>query len=151
MRTQMKVIAVVVALACQRSEDRYLARSVAATEVTGRWVLTETGIDGLRFSGASTHLQRDDHVISILSDGSCSYRGFADPPRSGRAGERFVDVACEWNLRPANRQTLTLHLADDARTVLRFFFDEKDGELLLWQHAGDPDLWRYIEYAKEME
>ena len=64
---------------CQRSESRYLSRSVSPSEVVGTWAATPAAIDGLSFAGHKKHLSFSDHVIVIRPDATCSYFGFRDP------------------------------------------------------------------------
>ena len=30
-----------------------------------------------------------------------------------------------------------------------YFSEGADARLEVWQHAGDPDAWRYVEYVKQ--
>jgi hypothetical protein len=136
-----------VTFACQHSENRYLTRNVTRAEVVGTWTATPAAIDGLRYAGHARHLSTADHEIVIRSDGTCSYRSFADAIETKGPDEGYVETDCTWLLGNAGHQALLLHLNTPA-TDVHFYFSEENSRLLLWQYAGDPDAWRYVEFAK---
>jgi len=137
-------------LACQRSENRYLTRSVAPTEVPGVWTATTFGIESLRDAGHTKHLVQSEHVLEIRPDGTCLFQSFADPSSSGGVDEGFVRSECKWSLGNVGHQALMIHLRGQPTDVLgpHFCFDEEKGQLQLWQYAGDPDAWKYVEFIK---
>ncbi|MHB9000603.1 MAG: hypothetical protein ACYC9N_13955 [Thermoanaerobaculia bacterium] len=137
-------------VACQRSESRYLARTVSPTETHGKWTMTPTGIEGLRYAGHATHLTPADHTLEIRPDGTCSFSGFVDPLKTSGVDEGFVTSECEWRVGTVGHQALMLQMRGQPSSVLGpyFYFDEENQHLLLWQYAGDPDAWRYVEYSR---
>ncbi len=137
------------ALACQRSENRYLTRSVAPNELVGTWVATPDGIAGLRFAGHTKHLSTSDHELVLRPGGSCSYRSFRSATGTSGTDEGFITAECEWSLGNTGHQELIFRLKDAASTNLQFYFAEENSRLLLWQYAGDPDAWKYVEFAKQ--
>lgn len=137
-----------VTLGCQRSENRYLRRTVTPTEVVGTWIATPTAIDGFQHAGHARHLVVADHRVVLRSDGTCSYRSFASTTDANGTDEGYVSSDCTWSLGSIGHQALMLHLNTSA-TDLYFYFAEENGRLLLWQYAGDPDAWKYVEFAKQ--
>jgi hypothetical protein len=139
------------ALACQRSENRYLTRSVPPNELFGTWVATPDGIAGLRFAGHTKHLSTSDHEVVLRPDGSCSYRSFRSATDTSGADEGFITSECEWSLARVRHQALMIRLRDQRADTLGpyFYFDEENGRLVLWQYAGDPDALQYVEFVKQ--
>jgi hypothetical protein len=62
--------------------------------------------------------------------------------------EGYTVVECEWRLGRVGQHALLLTLKNPQETNLHYYFDEENGELLLWQYAADPDAWRYVEFRK---
>jgi hypothetical protein len=141
---------IVLLRACQRSESRYLNRSVKPTEVVGMWMMTPTGIEGLQFAGYRNHLTASDHRLLIRSDGSCSYQSFVSGWEKSHRDEGFITSDCAWHLGEVGHQALMIRFRNqsDDPPSHNFHFDETKGNLLLWQYAGHPDAWKYVEFAK---
>lgn len=144
------IVAVAVAFtaSCQRSENRKLARKVGLTDLIGTWVLTPEGVEGLRFAGHRKHLMVSDHQIELRSGGRCRYHSFRDVTELSGDDEGYVWSDCGWDLQDQEQQTVQLRLDVDRSTVV-FRIAEERGQLLLWQHAADPDAWKYFEFAKD--
>lgn len=153
MRLPVALLVLGVTLACQRSENRYATRKVTPMEVHGTWTMTPTGIEGLRYAGHTKHLNEADHVLVIRPDGSCSLRGFVDALKTSGADEGFVATDCQWSLGEIGHQALMIRIQGQRADTLGpyFHFDEENGKLLLWQYAGDPDAWKYVEFAKQSD
>ncbi len=144
----LAIVAAALTVSCQRSEDRELDRKVGSTDLIGRWVLTPEGIEGLRFAGHRKHLLVSDHQIELRPGGRCRYLSFRDVTLLSGDDEGYVVSDCGWDLRDQERQTVQLRLDVDKSTVV-FRIAEERGQLLLWQHAGDPDAWKYFEFARD--
>jgi hypothetical protein len=75
----------------------------------------------------------------------------ADPSPSGNGTWLSPDLPCTWQLASDGQHpTLDLSFAapSEHKRRLSFYFDEQDGGLLLWNYAGDPDAWKYMEFKK---
>lgn len=139
---------------CQWSEDRYAKRNVQASEIHGTWVATDYAIKSLADVGVKDHLNREDHVLVLRPDGSCSVRTTFDlpPPENVPSSYHVYADGCTWTLVPAEtrgrrRQELRLALTRPDRHI-SFSFADEEGQVIIWQYATDPDAWRYLEFAK---
>jgi len=139
---------------CQWSEDRFAKRPVSRNELIGTWVGTDYSMKSLRDVGVTDHLNREEHVLVLRPDGTCSISTtFGLPPGpNSPAAFRSYQNNCSWRLQPwetahRNRQTLSLSLPrpDESSS---FNLAEEEGELVIWQYATDPDAWRYLEFAR---
>jgi hypothetical protein len=140
-------VAAASSLSCQRSEDRELRRKVGSSDLVGYWAVTPTGIEGLQFAGHRRHLVASEHEIELRPGGRCRYQSFRDVMEARGDDEGYVASECNWDLRDQEQQTLHIRLDVDKSDVI-FRLAEQKGQLLLWQYAGDPDAWRYFEFAK---
>lgn len=139
---------------CQWSEDRFAKRPISANEIIGTWVGTDYSMKSLKDVGVTDHLSREEHVLILRVDHTCSIRTtFGLPPGPNRpAVYRSYDSGCSWTLEPwetahRNRQTLRLRLPGPDTTAT-FQLADEDGHLIIWQYATDPDAWRYLEFAR---
>ena len=151
------VVVLVISAACQFSEDRYLRRTVTAEELVGNWRATELAIKSLRDIGVRNHLAVGEHTLVLNADGSCSIQTIMNipaPPFTGVSPAdapdyRTYSAGCRWELGDVGHQALTFELDPAPRTGSpHYYFAEEAGRLLLWQHATDPDAWRYMEFQK---
>jgi hypothetical protein len=140
---------------CQHSEDRYLRRTVAVTELPGTWTVTPYAVKSLRDIGFKDHLDPAEHLLTLSADGSCTFRSFADPATPGRSTYIATPAACQWSLggTPPHQQ---LEVSVPARAEHRafaqsYYFDSENGALVLWHHIADPDTWRYIEFSRKRQ
>ena len=138
------------AIACQHSENRYLDRIVAPDEVVSTWTATPFGIESLKYAGHTKHLDTSEHSLVIRSDGTCRFQTFVRPSDTKGVDEGFVDAQCSWTLGDIDHQALEIQLQSQPTDTLGpyFYFDEENGNLVLWQLAGDPDAWKYMEFIK---
>lgn len=149
------IVAALLALAlgaggCQRAEDRYLKRRVERNELVGRWVMTAASVKDLADVGYATPVDSQQHTITLSEDGTCHFHTFASALTADGRASSPVARQCQWSIRDiVGRQTLLLDLLGDPSFVVRYNFGEHHGALSLWQHADDPDAWRYIEYVKQ--
>ena len=149
MRRRALLVFLAIATGCQFSENRYLARAVKAEELVGSWRSTDFAIKSLRDVGVTNHLTVEDHTLLLSADGSCSIRTFMKISGSDTADYRTYDSGCRWRLGDAGHQALQFDLTPvPPGGSPYYYFDEKDGRLLLWQYATDPDAWRYMEFEK---
>ena len=149
MRRGALLVFLAIATGCQFSENRYLARAVKAEELVGSWRGTDFAIKSLRDVGVTNHLTVEDHTLLLSADGSCSIRTFMKISGSDTADYRTYDSGCRWRLGDAGHQALQFDLTPvPPGGSPYYYFDEKDGRLLLWQYATDPDAWRYMEFEK---
>lgn len=137
--TSRLLVVTILFVACQWSEDRYIRRAVREHEVHGRWQITPTGEEGLRFAGIKTEA---DQFIEVRPDHTCRIRAY-DNFHNAQAA--IVQSSCMWQIRRAKHQKLEIR-AESASWS--FYFDEEGGRLLLWAYTTDPDQWRYYEFAR---
>jgi hypothetical protein len=140
-------------LSCQRSEDRYLKRPVTTAELIGSWVPTPFAIKCLKETGHSRHTNIADHEIEIRSDGTCHIRTVLNVMLS-RPNEdsRYVDGEGRWSIKNDGHQFLYISMKTSGdRDFVSYYFDEENGQLILWQYAADPDAWKYMEFIKKNE
>ena len=137
-----------IAVACQCSENRYLARTLTPEELVGSWRATEFAIKSLRDVGVRRQLAVDDHTLVLRADGSCSIRTIMDIPVPEAADYRTYDTGCRWRLGDMGHQALKFDLTPVPPRSPYYFFDEEGGRLLLRQYATDPDAWLYMEFEK---
>jgi hypothetical protein len=149
-RVAFLVFVLAISAGCQFSENRYLARTVRSEELVGSWRATEFAIKSLRDVGVSNHLAVHEHTLVLRADGSCSIRAIMNlPPIFDPVDYRSYDSGCRWRLGDVGHQALQFDLTPaPAAGAPYYYFDEKDGRLLLWQYATDPDAWRYMEFEK---
>jgi hypothetical protein len=59
---------------------------------------------------------------------------------------------CRWTLTSdGTHQQIIAMLGTGADEVaLPLYLAEEDGWLVLWQHVGDPDSWKYLEFKKRL-
>jgi len=150
MRTiSLYVIAGVIAAGCQHSENRYLDREVAASEMTGVWRLTPDAVKDLRDVGYTAPLDPRANEITLDADGSCRFHTLRTVLLPDGKPAPPIDAPCRWTLRNVGHQAVMIDLqTDPPRTVHYFFGKSSTGALALWQYASDPDAWRYVEYVK---
>ena len=141
--------ALCLAAACQHSEERYLKRDVAAPELIGTWQMTDGTVQDLRDAGYTAPVDPKQHTIDLRADGTCRFRTLLEVPSSPSAADPLRDAACHWHLGKVGHQALQLELDPPAAGSPYYYFGTgAGGTLVLWQYAGDPDAWRYVEYSK---
>lgn len=135
---------------CQFSEGRGIGRAVTADEVIGSWVLTP---------GSRLHLESVDVLLAapteayhfvLDSDGTCAFHTFVVVPLYGGAIAPLRTTLCRWELfdEGSLRQKVIVDLRPTVRGRASFWLAEEGGELVLWQFAGDPDAWKYVDYIR---
>jgi hypothetical protein len=119
--------------------------------MVGKWVLTSFGLKSLSDVGLQSHLSREDHVLLLRGDGSCSVRTILGLP-GDRHQYRAYESGCAWRLGKVGHQALELQLSPEPPSGNpNFYFAEEQGRLIIWQHAADPDAWRYLEFERAGE
>ena len=139
----------VAAVSCQWSENRYLRRTVKSEELVGRWNATRLDVESSGGHDEEFHFNASAHHLVLNVDGTCKAETFLEPTNAGVW--IIADVPCRWDLQnDPEHQALNLVLQLPAQHVLHisFYFDERDGKLLLWQYVDDPDAWKYIEFER---
>ena len=153
-RAAQTFVIVFFGLACQHSENRYLHRTVQPAELVGRWMGTPFAMESLRYAGYKTHLDAKEHRLLLNADGSCRAETVVNPSEASPDGAGAwvsASMPCRWRLgTDGEHQTLELMVsaASGGDRRLSFYFDEEDGGITLWQFAGDPDAWKYMEFRK---
>ena len=149
MRRVSSLVFLLIATACQFSENRYLARTVRPEELVGSWRATDFAIKSLRDVGVANHLTVDEHTLVLRADGSCSIQTFMKISGSDTADYRTYDTGCRWQLGQVGHQALQFDLTPSATSSNPYYYlAEEGGRLLLWQYATDPDAWCYMEFEK---
>lgn len=143
-------VAVALSTGCQHAEDRYLKRDVAADEVVGTWQMTPGTVKDLRDTGYTEQVDPTQHQIVFRPDGTCEFKTL---PRvlteSGQPAPR-IEAECRWKLGTVGHQAVQIELQTEPPQHPYYYFSEgPSARLELWQHAGDPDAWRYVEYTKQ--
>lgn len=136
--------------ACQWSENRFLERSVNASEIPGVWRLSQKSVEDLRHVGFKGEVVASQHEILLKGDGTGSFRSFPELPSGGGQVQQPIDKDCHWELFAGRRQELKITLEGQPDSPKFFFFDETpDHRLILWKYITDPDAWRYIEFIRQ--
>lgn len=143
-------VAVVLSTGCQHAEDRYLERAVAANEVVGTWQMTPGTVKDLQDTGYTASIDPMQHQIVLRSDGTCDFRTLARVlDEAGKPAPR-LESECGWKLGNVGHQAVQIDTHTEPPQHPYYYFSEgPGGRLELWQHAGDPDAWRYVEYTKQ--
>jgi len=110
--------------------------------VQGRWQITTTGEEGLRFVGIKPENQ-PNQFIEVRADHTCDVRAYKE---FWDARATVVDSPCTWRIRRGGEHEQLDIKAKDASWS--FYFDDEGGKLVLWTYTTDPDQWRYYEFAK---
>lgn len=136
--------------ACQFAESRYLGRTVRFDELVGNWRATPFAIKSLRDIGVRDHLMASEHTLVFRADGSCAIQTFMNMPALPAPDYQTYRTGCRWRIgRVGEHQALIFDLEPSPLGGRPYYyFAEEDGQLLLWQHATDPDAWRYMEFEK---
>lgn len=138
------------ALSCQHAENRYLERVVSVADVTGTWQMTPQTAKDVRDVGYTAPIDPSQHQIIVLPGGTCRFNTL--PVVLNERGESTtpLNAECRWRLGNVGHQALQIELATQPPLHVYYYFGKtSDGRLALWQHAGDPDMWRYVEYVKQ--
>jgi hypothetical protein len=144
----------VVLCGCERAGNRHLERSVSRDELVGDWVAATSGIEALKAAGYKAHLDAGQHRLTVRGDGSCRAETVLDPSSPGLDGTGIWvegSVPCTWDLGlEGGHQVLELwvQMIPGKPDPMRFNFDEREGRLVLWRHAGEPTASRCMEFRK---
>jgi hypothetical protein len=140
--------------ACQRAEDRTIARRVTPPDLVGTWRITKDGLEGLRFGGHNANLVTEAHRIELRADSTCTYTSVVEPCLAADpAGSSLVaaDTPCAWQLATNGRYqevTLSLTPRPNHERGLHFYITEEGGQLHLFWYICDPDQWHYFEFSR---
>ena len=160
-RTRQHAVTVCVALlmvvtfcvGCPRPlPDRHLNEYVTKGDVVGTWRLTDEALTLLN-NGAFKSEESHANTVSFREDGTCEFHSVMNDP----TGSVYRELSGTWtlthdtksgaNVRRKNSLDMTLQ-ADDLTIYTGLSFDRVDGELVLWEFYGDPDMWEFVEYLK---
>src|SRR5262245_33582405 len=137
---------------CGHSESRWLERLVQPAELVGRYEGTPFAMESLRYAGYRKHLDPSEHSLTLSADGTCQVATVIDATSPGADGGGRWTLSgspCRWESVPKlPRQTVDLRVGDD---TLSFYLDKENGSLVLWQYAGDPDAWKYMELKRVVD
>ena len=137
-------------LSCQHAEDRYLERAVSVAEITGTWQMTPQTAKDIRDIGYAARIDPSQQEIVVLPDGTCHFNTVPVVLNERGQSTAPMNAECRWRLGKVGHQALQLELATKPPLHVYYYFGETPaGRLALWQHAGDPDMWRYVEYVKQ--
>lgn len=136
----------------------------------GLWSATAESMERLKQQGYREHVGAGDHRFELREDGSCSFRSFphyAGPRAVVEVAGQIpvpsylsVEEDCSWRvvsdriyvLNKERRVPMVEFQMTARKTPIRmsarFYVDEADGRLLLWDHVGDPDEERYIDFVR---
>lgn len=150
---------------------RHIDRSISRSELLGPWSATASSIERLKRLGYRDHVGADDHRFELRENGSCRFQSFphyAGPDAvvevAGQIplpGYMSVEAGCSWRLVSdriywlnRERQVPVVEFQMSSRRApimmsVRFYIDERDGRLLLWDYIGDPQEERYIDFVRE--
>jgi hypothetical protein len=147
---KLLLVAVLTLHACQRSEDRYLKRPVASSELIGLWTMESRSVADLRHVGYTAAIDPLQHTILLRADGTCHFHTFTDALEADGRASSPVDAECTWSVDSNNRrQKVTIALGGDKPYIAMYGIAEENDQFLLWQHADDPDAWRYVDFSRE--
>ncbi len=143
------LIIVLAIAACQRAEDRYLKRHVGVKELTGSWETTPFAMKCLRETGHSKHLNVLDHSLEIQPDGTCHIKSVLNIALlNSNEDPHYVDGDCTWSIKNDGHEYLDIEMKSGGSYHGKYYFDQEQGKLVLWQYATDPDSWKYMEFKK---
>jgi hypothetical protein len=146
----MAVLAAVVSATCQHAENRYLDRDVSPSEIVGSWRMAPDVVKDLHDVGYTAPLDPSMHHITLMSDGTCRFSTFTTALTPEGKPNPVVEAPCRWKLGKLGHQALIIDLDTDPAAHAHYYFGKTArGDVALWQHASDPDAWRYVEYVKE--
>jgi hypothetical protein len=146
----LAVLAVVLSATCQHAEDRYLDREVAPSEIVGSWRMAPEAVKDLHDVGYTAPLDPSTHQITLMADGTCRFNTFTTALTTDGKPSPVVEAPCRWKLAKLGHQVLLIDLESNPAAHAHYYFGKATrGDLALWQHASDPDAWRYVEYVKE--
>jgi hypothetical protein len=135
---------------CQHAEDRYLKRPVTADEVVGVWQMTDGAVKDLRDVGYTASIDPAEHQMVLRGDGTCDFRTLPRVLTEAGTPAPRMDAPCRWKLGNMGHQTLMIEIESNPLQRVYYYFSEgSNAQLEVWQHAGDPDAWRYVEYVKQ--
>lgn len=125
--------------------NRHVAREIAPDEVVGRWVMADESVALFRKYGFEREGD-EPSTITFNDDGTLRF----DSVWEGVFEIQRIEGPGKWTPGYADgRNTLDIEVtAEDARYGFYLNFAEEDGQLILWQYLGDPDLWKFVEYAR---
>jgi hypothetical protein len=143
-------VVVILAAGCQHAEDRYLKREVTAEEIVGTWQMTPGTVKDLADTGYTEPVDPTQHQIVLRSDGTCQFKTLTQVlTESGRPAPR-IEAECRWKLGNVGHQAVQIEVQTERPQHPYYYFSEgPNARLEMWQHAGDPDAWRYVEYTKQ--
>ncbi|HEX8172201.1 MAG TPA: hypothetical protein VF824_16825 [Thermoanaerobaculia bacterium] len=116
------------------------------------------GSDTVPTSGGRRHFHLD-HLGSVTNDSGCAYahRDYypfgAEQTSIKQEWENFSSATTRCDS-PATNATTSPgtppkpNKSTPCTRAMRYNLEEYQGALVLWQHADDPDAWRYVEYTK---
>jgi len=123
---------------------------VTADEIVGVWQMTSETVKDLRDSGYTAPIDPAQHQIVLRLDGTCDFRTLPRVLTETGTPAPPVDAPCRWRLGKVGHQALMIEIESNPPERTYYYFSEgADARLEVWQHAGDPDAWRYVEYVKQ--
>lgn len=127
-------------------------------------------MERLKHIGYRNHVSVEDHRFELRENGSCRFQSFphyAGPQRVVEVAGQIpvpayisVDAGCSWRVVSdkiyvlnKERQVPAVEFQMSSRKApimmsARFYVDEEDGRLLLWDYVGDPEEERYIDFVR---
>ena len=135
--------------ACQFSENRDLRRVVNSSELVGRWALTEESARDMAASGLRLLQDFSTFYFVLRADGTCEFKAFVGADAEGNVlgVPPSASKPCRWT-KQVDRNAIRVEIGE-ADSVAYDVGEDVEGRLVLWKHAGDPDLWKYIEYRRQ--
>jgi len=143
-------VLVVIFAGCQRAEDRYLTREVSSDEVAGTWQMTPETVKDLWDAGYTIPIDPMQHHIVFRSDGTCDFQTLPKVLTEAGTPAPRIEAPCRWKLGDVGHQAVLVDIESNPQQRVYYYFRQgAEARLLVWQHTGDPDVWRYVEYAKQ--
>jgi hypothetical protein len=132
--------------------NRHISDRIEDAAVVGTWRMTERSLEHLERAGFKRKSPHD-YRLTFNTDHKCEFASVLEwmgPPT-------YLKVPCTWRLEhdvegfsnrsKANILRITFDLAGKPHGLDQNFARE-EGELVLWQYHGDPDMWQFIEYTR---
>lgn len=122
---------------------------MAPRELVGAWEATPFAMKSLKETGHSKHLNVSDHFLHVRPDSSCRIKSVLNIALfKPDEDPHYVDGECTWSIKNDGHEYLDIKMKSEDSYRGKYYFDQEDGRLVLWQYATDPDSWKYMEFKK---